>query len=108
MFNDIGANTISTNGIHFRNKSMTPTKTSMIPTIGKIYPVAPNEFIKSAAGPTIGGNGIKCKNLFAPKIISRIANAIRTILVNIESIKSGFRLISNYILSKLLNILISI
>lgn len=87
MFIEIGASNISANAIHFLNRSMAPIITSKIPTIGKIYPVAPSEFIKSPAEPVGGGKGIKCKNLLLPKTTNKIPKTMRTSKVNCEFIK---------------------
>ena len=89
MLIEIGASNISTKATHFLINNIAPMKTSKIPTNGKIYPVAPNEFIKSAAEPVGGGNGIKCKNLLLPKTTSKIPNTIRTSKVNCEFIDIG-------------------
>ena len=87
MFIEIGAKRIKAKATHFFNNNKAPIQTSRIPTKGNIYPVAPNEFIKSAAPPVGMGNGIKCKNLLLPKTTSKTPKDILTSKVNCEFIK---------------------
>lgn len=93
---EIGTNNINANATHFFSKSINPIKTSKTPTTGKIYPVAPSEFIKFPASPVGGSIGMKCKNLLAPNTTSIIPNNILTILVNIEFISKHFE-VSNIV-----------
>jgi len=101
MFIDIGANKIKAKGTHFFIINSTPTYTSIIPTNGRTYPVAPNDFINSFAFSGNEGGGIKpdstkiMTSLLAPNTMRINPNTKRIILVKLEFIREIFELVSS-------------
>ena len=83
----MGANATRARPIHLFITSKSPMPISSIPRIGK-YPALPSAPINSAASPSIGGIGKKCKNLFSPKTNNIKPNTRRNIIVIFEFINN--------------------